>query len=48
MELYQAHEATAMLAKVCVVYIFHSRGNVLRTGCVVDFSINLLARRDQN
>jgi hypothetical protein len=29
MELYQAHEAAAMLAKVCVVYIFHSRGNVL-------------------
>ncbi len=36
MELYQAHEAAATLAKVCVVYIFHSRGNVLRTGCIVD------------
>jgi hypothetical protein len=30
MELYQAHETAAMLAKVCVVYIiFHSRANVL-------------------
>jgi hypothetical protein len=29
MELYHAHEAAATLAKVFVVYIFHSRGIVL-------------------